>query len=47
MSQPDYKAAESNQGRWVLTSRDHGHTWGERVRGPDAVHGGIVLENGT
>lgn len=42
-----YRAAEPNQGRWVLTSRDHGRTWTDRVRGPDAVHGGIVLHNGT
>jgi hypothetical protein len=42
-----YLAAEPDQGRWTLTSRDHGKTWGERVRGPDAVHGGIVLDDGT
>ncbi len=47
VNQPAYRAAEEHKGRWVLTSRDHGYTWGERVRGPDAVHGGIVLANGT
>lgn len=47
VNQPAYQAAESEKGRWVLTSRDHGYTWGERVRGPDAVHGGIVLQDGT
>jgi sialidase-1 len=47
VNQPAYRAAEEDQGRWVLTSRDHGYTWGERVRGPDAVHGGIVLQDGT
>ena len=44
---PAYRNAEDDQGRWTLTSRDHGKTWDERVRGPDAVHGGIVLNNGT
>jgi len=47
VNQPTYRAAEEHKGRWVLTSRDHGYTWGERVRGPDAVHGGIVLQDGT
>lgn len=47
VNQPAYRAAEADQGRWVLTSRDHGHTWSDRVRGPDAVHGGIVLAHGT
>lgn len=47
VNQPAYREAESDKGRWVLTSRDHGYTWTDRVRGPDAVHGGIVLQNGT
>lgn len=42
-----YQAAAVNEGRWTLTSTDHGQTWGQRVRGPDAVHGGIVLDDGT
>ncbi len=42
-----YQAASSHEGRWTLTSTDHGQSWHQRVRGPDAVHGGIVLANGT
>ncbi|MCF3650277.1 sialidase family protein [Synoicihabitans lomoniglobus] len=44
---PAYQAASADQGNWVLTSTDHGHTWTKRVRGPDSVHGGIVLSDGT
>lgn len=44
---PAYRNASDHEGRWTLTSTDHGQTWHHRVRGPDAVHGGIVLDNGT
>lgn len=44
---PAYRAAESRQGSWVIVSSDHGHTWSEPVPGPDSVHGGVALQNGT
>ncbi len=47
VAQADYRAAFDRKGAWVLTSTDGGLTWGDPVRGPDAIHGGIVLANGT
>ena len=44
---PAYIAAENLQGGWTIISSDHGHTWSEPQRGPDSVHGGIALQNGS
>ncbi len=42
-----YRAAADQAGTWVYTSTDGGLTWNAPVPGPDAIHGGIVLDNGT
>ncbi len=42
-----YHDAAERQGAWVLTSTDGGKSWSDPVRGPDAIHGGIVLTDGT
>ncbi|HRI81516.1 MAG TPA: sialidase family protein [Opitutaceae bacterium] len=47
VEQPAYKAAAHLHGGWVIVSGDHGHTWSAPTRGPDSVHGGIALQNGT
>jgi hypothetical protein len=47
VNRPAYRAEAHRHGGWVLVSHDHGHTWSEPVRGPDSVHGGIALQNGT
>ncbi|WP_221029715.1 sialidase family protein [Actomonas aquatica] len=47
VEQPAYRAAADQAGTWIYTSTDGGHTWSEPVPGPDSIHGGIVLEDGT
>ncbi|MEZ5413491.1 MAG: sialidase family protein [Opitutaceae bacterium] len=47
IAQPEYVAAAHLHGGWAITSADHGHTWSAAVPGPDSVHGGIALANGT
>lgn len=47
VEQPAYRAADSLHGGWVSTSTDNGHTWSVPVRGPDSIHGGIALQDGT
>lgn len=44
---PDYLAAADRQGGWTITSSDHGHTWSAPIPGPDSVHGGVALQNGS
>ena len=44
---PAYRAAEPQQGSHVLISRDHGLTWSKPLPGPDTVHGGITLRDGS
>jgi len=47
VDQPAYQAQSHRHGGWVIVSSDHGHTWSAPSRGPDSVHGGIALQNGT
>lgn len=47
VNRPAYRAASPLHGAWVIVSRDHGHTWSAPVRGPDTVHGGIALPDGS
>ena len=47
VSTSEYLAAENLQGSWTIISDDHGHTWSEPQRGPDSVHGGIALQDGS
>jgi hypothetical protein len=44
---PAYRAEAGRHGGWAIVSRDHGHTWSTPVRGPDTVHGGIALPDGS
>ena len=44
---PAYRAAEKQQGAHVLISRDSGVTWSKPLPGPDSVHGGITLHDGS
>lgn len=46
-STPEYRAAESLHGSWTMISDDDGHTWAAPQRGPDSVHGGITLQDGS
>jgi sialidase-1 len=43
----EYLAAEKLHGSWTLISSDHGHTWSAPIPGPDSVHGGVALQNGS
>ena len=45
--QPKYKNAIDVQGGWISTSSDNGYTWSKPVRGPDSIHGGIQLADGS
>ncbi len=47
INRPEYRAAEENHGGWTIISADHGHTWTAPVRGPDTIHGGIALQDGS
>ncbi len=47
VNSPEYKSAENLKGNWTIISSDHGHTWSSPQRGPDSVHGGITLQNGS
>jgi len=47
ISAPEYVAAAHLHGGWAITSSDHGRTWSAPVPGPDSVHGGIALPDGT
>ncbi len=44
---PGYKNADSLAGGHAILTKDGGHTWSEPVKGPDTIHGGIELANGT
>lgn len=44
---PAYRAAGTLQGAHVLLSHDSGLTWSEPRPGPDSIHGGITLQNGS
>jgi len=47
IDQPDYRAAGDLHGGHVYLSRDHGRTWSHAGRGPDTIHGGITLQDGS
>ncbi len=44
---PAYLGADHLHGGWLLVSSDHGHNWSEARRGPDSIHGGLELEDGS
>ncbi len=44
---PAYTRAAGNQGGWTRLSSDAGRTWSASAPGPDAVHGGIQLKDGS
>jgi hypothetical protein len=44
---PDYTGAAGMQGGWISISSDAGRTWSAPVHGPDAIHGGIQLKDGS
>lgn len=44
---PAYQGAAEQHGAWLLTSEDDGHTWTQTGKGPDAIHGGIELQDGS
>jgi len=47
VANPAYLNAGHEHGGWTVISDDHGETWSEPTRGPDSVHGGIALSNGS
>ncbi len=47
VDRPAYRNAADRHGGWVAVSADNGHTWSAPVRGPDSIHGGIALQDGT
>jgi len=44
---PAYRAGGSFQGSHILVSHDSGLTWSAPLAGPDTIHGGITLQNGS
>ena len=44
---PEYVNAVDKHGAWLLLSEDDGHTWSLPRKGPDTIHGGIELMNGS
>jgi len=47
VASPDYAGAAQNQGGRIRISPDAGRTWSAPALGPDAVHGGIELKDGS
>ena len=47
VASPEYTGAAGNRGGWTRISSDAGRTWSAPVHGPDAVHGGIQLRDGS
>jgi hypothetical protein len=47
IDRPDYLAEADRHGGHVYLSRDHGKTWTHTGRGPDTIHGGITLQDGS
>jgi len=47
VKQPDYLQAGHWQKAWLSISSDHGRTWSEPMDGPDSVHGGVQLADGS
>ena len=44
---PLYLGAADQHGAWLLISEDDGHTWSQTGKGPDTIHGGIELQDGS
>jgi hypothetical protein len=44
---PEYAGAARYQGGSIRISSDAGRTWSAPARGPDAIHGGIQLKDGS
>jgi sialidase-1 len=44
---PEYKSQEHKGGSWTIVSSDDGQTWSKAKPGPDSVHGGITLQDGS
>jgi sialidase-1 len=44
---PAYRAAKADKGGWCLESADGGRTWSAAAPGPDSVHGGVELLDGS
>ncbi len=47
VNKPEYKNASAIEGRYVSFSTDNGLTWSKPEFGPESIHGGIELQNGT
>jgi sialidase-1 len=45
--QPDYLAAAEENGSHLYASTDHGESWNHIGWGPDSIHGGITLADGS
>lgn len=47
VEEPDYLAAADLDGSHIYASTDHGITWDHIGWGPDSIHGGITLQDGS
>ena len=47
VEQPAYHAAADMDGSHIYSSTDHGATWDHAGWGPDSIHGGITLQDGS
>ncbi|MBP6507632.1 MAG: exo-alpha-sialidase [Opitutaceae bacterium] len=47
VNSPHYRAAAHRHGGWTIVSHDHGLTWAAPSPGPDSVHGGLALTDGS
>jgi sialidase-1 len=47
VTQPAYLAAADQEGSHLYSSPDHGKSWTHVGWGPDSIHGGITLQDGT
>ena len=45
--EPDYVAAASLDGSHLYVSLDSGVSWTRKGWGPDSIHGGVTLQDGT
>ena len=44
---PAYRDAAPFHGGWLLVSEDDGRTWSPALEGPDTIHGGVELQDGS
>ncbi|MBT3274757.1 MAG: exo-alpha-sialidase [Spirochaetales bacterium] len=47
VSMLEYREAESLQGSSTAATSDGGRTWSEPVPGPDSIHGGVQMQDGS